>query len=175
MKKVILFFIIFYMNMSLEMHCYPYYKISKIDKEISFACRVMKEVDFDTFEELGFFSPYGKDKNNIYYGEKIIENADLKTFEIIKNSSKYIKSQYAYDKNTVYFYGKEIKGSDPKTFEVLDPVLAKDKKDFYLNGVKLNVVDIDTFEYTIEGGCFKGRDKNKIYNNICELWGSCSY
>lgn len=175
MKRIILFFIIFCMNMSFTMHCFPFYKISKIDKEISFACRVMKKVDYNTFKEFEPFSPYAKDKKNVYYGEKILKNADVKTFGIIKSSSENIISEYAYDKNTVYLYGKEINGSDPKTFEVLDPILAKDKNDFYLYGVKLNVEDIDTFEYTIEEGCFKGKDKKKTYNNSCKLWGNCSY
>ena len=173
MKKIILFFIIFWMNMSLDIHCLPFYKISKINKEISFACREIEEVDYDTFEEFEPFSPYAKDKNNVYYREKIIKNADLKTFGIIEGSSENIVSKYAYDKNTIYLYGEKIKGANLKTFEVLDPMLARDKNDFYLYGVKLNV-DIKTFEYTLEKGYFKGKDKNRTYNNSCEIWvGTC--
>ncbi len=151
--------------MSLEMHCYPTYEVRS--GSISFACRVLKEADYETFEKFGPFIPYAKDKNNAYYGEKIIKNADVKTFGVIKSSSENIIYEYAYDKNTVYFHGKKIKASDPKTFEVLDPVLGKDKNDFYLHGIKLNV-DITTFEYTLEGGFFKGKDKNRTYSS-CEI------
>ncbi len=171
MKKIILFFIIFCMNMSLDVHCFTNYEVR--GESISFACRALKEADYETFEKFDFFVPYAKDKNNAYYREKIIKNADVKTFGVIKSSSENIISEYAYDKNTVYLHGKKINGSDPKTFEVVDHIVAKDKNDFYLHGIKLNV-DIATFEYTFEGGFFKGKDKNKTYNS-CEIWGEYSY
>ena len=44
---------------------------------------------------------------------------------------------------------------------------SKDKNDYYYNGEKLNV-DIKTFEYTLEGSCVKGKDRNKIYEYGCD-------
>ena len=44
---------------------------------------------------------------------------------------------------------------------------SKDKNDYYYNGEKLNV-DIKTFEYTLEGNCIKGKDRNKIYKFNCD-------
>ena len=71
------------------------------------------------------------------------------------------------DKNSVYFMGKKILGADSKTFEALSSELSKDKNDYYYNGEKLNV-DIKTLEYTLEGNCIKGKDRNKIYKYNCD-------
>ena len=71
------------------------------------------------------------------------------------------------DKNSVYFMGKKILGADSKTFEALSSELSKDKNNFYYNGKKLNV-HIKTFEYTLEGSCVKGKDRNKIYEYSCD-------
>ena len=40
---------------------------------------------------------------------------------------------------------------------------SKDKNDYSYNGEKLNVD-----EYTLEGNCIKGKDRNKIYKYNCD-------
>ena len=93
----------------------------------------------------------------------------MKKVELNAGNSKILDfgSTYASDKNSVYFKGKKISGADPKTFEALSSELSKDKNNFYYNGKKLNV-HIKTFEYTLEGSCVKGKDRNKIYEYGCD-------
>lgn len=64
-------------------------------------------VDADSFELLD--TPYSKDKKNVYYGDKIIKDADPATFEIITY-------RYAKDKKRVYKYGKELPEYKPDEF-----------------------------------------------------------
>ena len=51
-----------------------------------------------------------------------------------------------------------------RAFKLSSP---KDKNDYYYNGEKLNV-DINTFKYTLEGNCIKGKGRNKIYKYNCD-------
>ena len=108
MKKTILFFImLFTVNLAniITFDCASYEK----KDVVSFKCSKMEEADKETFEILSL--EYAKDKNNVYYEGKIIKNADLKTFEVIKeNPGKILlnQEQYAHDKNRIYFSSKEI-------------------------------------------------------------------
>ena len=64
-------------------------------------------VDADSFQLLRY--SYSKDKNHIYYEDKIIKDADPETFEIID----YF---YAKDKHRVYKFEKELRGYKPNEF-----------------------------------------------------------
>lgn len=92
----------------------------------------MNEVDLDTFEQIPQnFSEappgtlYAKDKNNIYYREKKIANADLTSFMIVGGL-------YSKDKNKVYCAGRMLVNADADTF-VYETFQFKDKNKTYFN------------------------------------------
>lgn len=68
-------------------------------------------VDIASFENAGGSEPYEytRDKNHIYYEGKVLPDADLATFQIIKWG-------YAKDKNNVYFLETIVEGANPETF-----------------------------------------------------------
>lgn len=83
-----------------------------------FGVQEMKDVvDAHTFEGLG--EEYYKDKNHIYYffimsdggSLSVVEQADVRTFEVFKNSG------YGKDSCAVYYRGQKIEGADVSTFE----------------------------------------------------------
>lgn len=67
-----------------------------------------KIVDVATFKFIG--ESYSKDKQHVYYKDKLIPDADPETFEIIS-------SQYAKDKNHIYEAGKILPDYSPDHFE----------------------------------------------------------
>ena len=71
----------------------------------------MTEADTPTFKNLDYF--YAKDKNNVYYHEVIIENADKKTFEVLNVSAGeeiiFGIIGYARDKDKIYRWGEKEK------------------------------------------------------------------
>ena len=78
---------------------------------------------------------YNKNENYVYYKNKIIKKADLKTFEILSLN-------YAKDTKHVYLKGRVLKNADPETFEIIkcpyqanikmyDSYYAKDKYNYY--------------------------------------------
>ena len=105
----------------------------------------MKDADFSTFETIKNKEniALAKDKNHVYKEDKIIENADPKTFEPLKQ-------RFWKDKNHVYFlrvYGNEciINDADPKTFVVVRDSWTKDKTNAFYIYDKLKEVDFQTF------------------------------
>ncbi len=75
---------------------------------------------------------YSKDNFNIYYKNKVMENADRLSFSNLgKNYSK--------DSTSIFFKNKMMKGIDYETFEVFenDTTDAKDSINFYNKGKKL--------------------------------------
>ncbi|MEI7498491.1 MAG: DKNYY domain-containing protein [Candidatus Falkowbacteria bacterium] len=71
---------------------------------------------------------YGKDSANYYYHDQKLSNIDAATFEVLDCG-------YAKDKNQVFYGTSIISEADPTTFEVLNYGRAKDKKHTYENGV----------------------------------------
>lgn len=96
------------------------------------------EADPTTFELLYNSYPddlsIGKDKNNVYKKNKIIEGADVETFVWIGDIESSVQNWYAKDKNHAYYYGEPIKESDPNTFTVVAPLISKDVKYVYNRG-----------------------------------------
>jgi len=65
-------------------------------------------------------------KNNVYYENKIIEKADVNSFEIINYSERYWKEDYyAKDKNYVYYKGNIVIGANPKTFKYVPAIFGE--------------------------------------------------
>lgn len=64
-------------------------------------------IDIESFEFIG--ESYSKDKNHVYYKDKLIPEADPETFEILS-------TRYAKDKNHIYEAGEILPGYTPETF-----------------------------------------------------------
>ena len=79
-----------------------------------FGIRIIKDIDFKTFQELD--SGYSKDKNHVFYNELMIVNADPETFEIVCTADGLV-TEFARDRNHVYWKGKVLKGINPKSFD----------------------------------------------------------
>ena len=77
---------------------------------------------------------YYKDKNNVYYESDNnlykIENADLKTFEIL-DSSYTGYGNFSKDKDYIYLNNKKLGEIDAKTFEKMRANLIRDKNGIY--------------------------------------------
>ena len=92
--------------------------------------------------------------------------SNKKIIEKIKKSQESLDSFYTKDNKTIYYEWTPLGNADLETFEVLGNGFAKDKNDIYHHGVGLNV-DMETFEYSITGTCFRGKDKNSDYEYGC--------
>ena len=104
----------------------------------------MTEADAQTFKNLDYF--YAKDKNYVYYQEKLVKGADsdtLKKVELNAGNSKILDfgSTYASDKNSVYFKNMKIEGADPASFVMLEQGYYKDKRYLYFYGKRLEGSD----------------------------------
>ena len=89
-------------------------------------------LDLKTFEHIDDY--YYKDKNNVYYESDNnlykIENADLKTFEIL-DSSYTGYGNFSKDKDYIYLNNKKLEEIDAKTFEKMQANLIRDKNGIY--------------------------------------------
>lgn len=76
---------------------------------------------------------YSGDNFNVYFKNKIIENADLETFETLGN-------EYARDKDFIYYQYKRLLGADKESFKVFaedEGFDARDKSNYFLKGKKV--------------------------------------
>ena len=114
---------------------------------------ISPEIDLKTLQPIENYSEYSKDKNNVYYNFKKIEDADVKTFEpegysigkdktgvyygtykvsgVDVNSLEVLKNDFFKDKDNVYYKNKKIENFKPKNFEVIDYSLVKQNEDLY--------------------------------------------
>jgi len=99
---------------------------------------IVEGIDKNTFQVINKY--HAKDKNNVYYGNSIIEEADPDTFNvIIDNYYNYTK-----DKNHIYLDGKTIIDTDPNTFELInDRGISKDKNSVYFYADKIEEANPD--------------------------------
>ena len=134
MKKLIFIFLsVSSLSFSLMMNIADYRVIGNsvydYDKKI-------EKADIETFTIIG--SCCAKDKNNVYFSDKIVNGVDSATFTAIsgKNGSLYYK-----DKNNIYFAEVNdlitVKGADLATFTVYDQITAGDKNNKYFRAEKL--------------------------------------
>lgn len=116
-----------------------------------------------------------KDNNNIYkYGEVVLNEADAKSFELIKYG------RFAKDKNYVYLMDSnppiKIDGIDTNSVEVLERDYLKDKNHIYFSGNENieTINEADVLSFTVTGydhsTSSEAKDKNNFYfrGNIIE-------
>jgi hypothetical protein len=89
-------------------------------------------IDRKTFQLLGNWGRYAKDKNNIYIGTNIFTGVDY-------NSFQWLNSTYGKDKNNVYHWRKIITWADTISFESLFPPVLDNKKEDILYDAKDNI------------------------------------
>ena len=120
-------------------------KITENDENES----VKSAQDFkDTAEELGInYGNYKKLENEIYYGDKKVEDADFDSFIVYKSSVYYsmVFSDYAKDKNNIFYAGKLWKVPDYNSFQFLGESYSRDKDNIYYSGKKIRGADLETF------------------------------
>lgn len=120
---------------------------------------------------------YAKDKNYVYYinicdvGSAfevlvetyyLIENADPKTFKVMKNKS------FSRDKNHAYFEGFLIQGADPQTLQPLSMYYSKDNNHVFFKETKIDGVDLSSFRLIGDGFYGGAYDKNYLYYYHCK-------
>ena len=100
------------------------------DGEVYYINRKIEGADAKTFEVFED-DEYAKDKKNIYYGDKVLNEADPKSF---KSLSK-ISSGLGKDKNNLYFFKDKVNNIDIKTLEIMADeflIYLKDKNGVYI-------------------------------------------
>ena len=114
----------------------------------------LQNADAKTFEIFKESRSFGRDKNNVYYGNKKIEGADKNTFELTYDFGSVVNGYYSKDKNNVYYENKKLKGIDVKTFKkinrLVDNFLIEDKNGFYIVEKDGSIAPIDGKEVDIE-------------------------
>ena len=122
-----------------------------------------------------FYGFYAKDKNNVYYIDRLIAGADS-TFDFIRDVDGNLTG-YAKDKNHIYnaYGGNVIENADPTTFVVLNGTYAKDKNAVYSYnadvfadnvftiGMLVKNADPMTFEIVSNQKTYDAKDKNHYF------------
>jgi hypothetical protein len=114
----------------------------------------MMNVDHQTFKLLDD-KRYGKDHSKVFFEGQLIENADSKTFRIIKND-------YSSDNYQVYLKTYVIINADPKSFKLLKFPYARDNKHVYCGTIPMEVNDMEHFRVT-EGSSSIGIQPSEVF------------
>ena len=151
-------------------------KTIKIDKKI-------KNIDFDSFEEITNYPYVFKDKNAVYtlntYDDKIVtvfssKENDYKINELSgvnPNTFEMLEPNYFKDKKNVYYFSDKekmmikIENVDTESFEIMNDDYAKDKNNAYYKGKIFKETDAKTLDkhYNKKNNGYKIRDKKKVY------------
>lgn len=97
---------------------------------------------------------YRKDSTDLYYGDSLVPDADVASFELIN-------FQWAKDKNRVYFNGKSVTKIDRKTFKYLNSGYSTDTNNVFYDTSIVDGADIQTFIYIPNS--HDGKDKDFCY------------
>ena len=115
-----------------------YKNVYYLDREsdgITYKVEVLdtKGVDIPTFEFLGdFYNKYYKDKNNIYFLNDRDDKMKLEKLNYADPKTfEIINGNFARDDKNLYNFGYKMDGIDPKTFEALNYEMIKDKNGVY--------------------------------------------
>lgn len=162
----------------------------KFDFDDSFIVHPLPEADPASFH----LSADGlvRDKNHVWYGDRILDGIDPATavmvrqdFTVIKDKDsvhyrydpipgadpatfKHISSGYYADRKRVYWCKDPIPGTDPANFQVMgNSFIAKDSSRIYRSGEPLSGYDVASFELILhnEAGFQIFSDKNGIHLN----------
>lgn len=142
------------------------------------------DTDPATFEYIGHYNynDYAKDKNGVYFNNRVIEGADPKTFQYVggpytKDKSHVYAAYAGFDEQMNYSGARAIiKDADVATFQFIGGVYAKDALNIFNGNQIMKNVDFPTFVYIgskkeyeyvgpMDGPMDEGyaKDKNYIY------------
>ena len=137
---------------------------------------LLNEADAETFETINndINVHLGKDKNHVYEDASILEQADPKTFEQVKeyywkdknnvyllqfggtdcriknaepNTFKVIKDyHWTIDRNNVYYQFDQLLNVNPNKFVAVDEEWGKDESFYYYHNFKVDSLDYKTAE-----------------------------
>lgn len=154
------------------------------DGEVYYINRKIDGADAKTFEVFED-GEYAKDKNNVYYKENVLNEADPKSFKLLTK----IGYGLGKDKNNLYFWENKVDNIDVKTLEIMTDefsIYLKDKNGLYIlfsyNGglpVDLdNVImspkilkNVDKQTFQLIGGGYS-KDKNNVYEGNEQIDGA---
>ncbi|MBU2524693.1 DKNYY domain-containing protein [Patescibacteria group bacterium] len=109
----------------------------------------------------------GKDDKNVYFYEKVLKDADPKSFRIVNKS-------YTRDDKTIFYQDEPRYDIDVKSFEVLHWDTVKDKNNVYdSNGQVVEGADPNTFQSykSTKGVNFFFVDKNYVWQGYGKIEG----
>ena len=114
---------------------------------------------------------YAKDAAYVYFDNKIVSAANLKTFAVIGQSGSVFNAgrSYAKDKKYVYVDGIVLSGADPSTFMFIKTKageltnFAKDKKYVYSSSIGEVVPGADPASFLVVNE-FYAKDKSTVYS-----------
>ena len=99
----------------------------------------IKSADPQSFVVLGY--QYAKDKKHVYFYDRVIDDADPQTFELLPSSelvdNKYKTTHYAKDKAHVFYANKVIPKAQPTSFTYLWGDYSRDAAAIYYQEEKL--------------------------------------
>ena len=145
------------------------------DGEVYYINRKIEGADAKTFEVFED-GEYAKDKNNVYYKENVLNEADPKSFKLLTKISYGLGK----DKNNLYFWENKVNNIDVKTLEIMTDefsIYLKDKNGVYIlfsyNGglpvdldntiMSLKILkNVDKQTFQLIGGGYS-KDKNSVY------------
>jgi len=140
-------------------------KVYYDDEILGYDNKLLEWVDWKNFSILNEY--YWKTNNQVFFIEKVLEKADPKTFEIVKNKDIRYASSYAKDKNYVFYEWEIIEWINTKTFEIIDNYFIKDENNVFIREyvfLKLNYINPNWFEFIIyDDKFYYVKDKNSVY------------
>jgi len=128
------------------------------------------DVDKNSFEVLDEY--YSKDNSKVYFQERLIKNADPKSFQLITDNPDYGNfSRFSKDKNNVYYLFSKIENLDPNNYEFIGYNLLKDDNNIYtIKSSDMVFTEFEIVDHTnIDARSFRHisknyyKDKNKTY------------
>lgn len=121
---------------------------------------------------------WAKDKSSVYYGDKILRDADVKTFQVLDRS-------WGKDNKHIYYMGKLIEGADAATFRIFaNGAYAHDKNHVYQISADIDLktrgleiipnIDANTFAVLhaerLSSGNVYVKDKDAVFYDMGD-WG----
>jgi len=135
-------------------------KVYYLNMEITGAELASFEVYKDN-SKFVWMQKYSHDSNFLYRGSKLVEGADLETFDYWPQTTWYYRDK----DHIISTEGEVIMNSDPDSFYLLDNNLyGKDKNNVYLYGEIVENADPETFEEN--HGC--AYDAEKYFMDVLE-------
>lgn len=137
-------------NYAKDSQCVYYYEPLAYPSAFFYA---IKQADVATFSP---FNPwYAKDKERVYYGSKVITDADPNSFET--------NGEYGKDGSGLYYETEKIAIGNKNDFDLLGSDFAKNAKNVYLFGSSVPTLDPATFQI-ISTSTLIVKDRTSVYH-----------